>query len=131
VRVTCTGSAGAKCRLVLKLTVREIFRRHKLISVTARAKLKNRIVVVGIASLTLNTGESRTVKIRLNGAGKKLLAKRHKLKVRLRVTQTLANGHPTTILSQTLAFKKAAERHTDELFGARPRRAPLTPGDDA
>ena len=111
VRATCTGPAGAKCKLVFTLTVTEIFKRNKLISVTARAKLKKKIVVVGIANVTLNAGESRTVRISLNGTGKKLLAKRHKLKVRLRVTQTLANGHAATALSQTLTFKKAAKRH--------------------
>ena len=110
-RVVCTGPAGAKCKLVFKLTVTEIFKRHKLISVTARAKLKKKIVVVGIARLSLNAGESRTVKISLNGTGKKQLAKRGKLKVRLRTTQTLANGHATTILSQTLIFKKPTKRH--------------------
>ena len=110
-RVVCTGPAGAKCKLVFKLTLTEIFKRHKLISVTARAKLKKKIVAVGIASVTLNAGESRAVRISLNGTGKKLLAKRHKLGVRLRVTQTLANGHATTILSQTLTFKTAAKRH--------------------
>jgi hypothetical protein len=110
-RVTCTGPTGAKCKLVLKLTVTEVFKGHKLISVTARAKLKRRIVAVGIASVTLNAGETRTVRITLNGTGKKLLAKLHKLKVRLRVAQTLANGHATTILSQTLTFKKTAKRH--------------------
>ena len=111
VRVVCTGPAGAKCKLVFTLTVTEIFKRNKLISVTARAKLKKKIVVVGIANVTLNAGESRTVRISLNGTGKKLLAKRHKLKVRLRVTQTPANGHAATALSQTLTFKKAAKRH--------------------
>jgi hypothetical protein len=111
VPVTCTGPAGTQCKLVLKLTVTEVFKGHKLISFTARAKLKKKVVVVGIASVTLNAGESRTVRIALNGTGKKLLAKRHKLNVRLRIMQTFINGQTTTTLSQTLTFKKAAKRH--------------------
>jgi hypothetical protein len=111
VRVICTGPAGAKCNLVFKLTVTEVFKRHKLISVGARAKLRKKVVLVGSASVTLNAGESRSVRIALNGTGKKLLAKRHKLKVRLRVTQTLASGQSTPILSQVLTFKKPKRHH--------------------
>jgi hypothetical protein len=111
VRVTCTGPSGAGCRLVLKLTVTAFLKHGKLISVTARAKLDKKIVVLGIASLSVNGGESRTVKILLNATGRKLLATRHNLNVRLRATQTLANGHATTILSQTLTFKRATRRH--------------------
>ena len=110
-RVSCAGPAGAKCRLVLKLTVTEVFRHKKLISVTAKAKLKKKIVLVGIASVALNAGESRTVRISLNRTGKKLLARRHKLKVRLRFTQTLANGRSAAGVSQTLTFKKPARHH--------------------
>jgi hypothetical protein len=111
VRVTCTGPTGARCRLVLRLTVTELLKHDKLVSVTARPKLNQRIVVIGIASLNVNAGESRTVKILLNGTGKKLLGKRHKLKVSLRATQTLANGHATTIQSQTLIVNKGTTRH--------------------
>jgi hypothetical protein len=107
VRVACTGPTGARCTLLLKLTVTEFLKHDKLISVTARTKLTKKVVVMGSASLTVNAGESRTVNIVLNATGKKLLAKRHKLKGRLRAIQTLANGHATTILSQTLTFQKA------------------------
>ena len=70
VRVSCTGPAGAKCRMAFKLTVTELFKGHKLISVTARTKVKKKVVVVGIASVTLNAGESRTVRIALNSTGR-------------------------------------------------------------
>jgi len=78
-----------------------------------RAKEKEgdkKVVVVGAATVTLRAGESRTVRISLNRTGKRLLAKRHKLKVRLRITQTLASGRSTTIRSQTLTFKTAKKR---------------------
>ena len=111
VRVTCKGSAGSKCKLGFQLSVTETFRGHKLISVTARAKLTHKLVVLGAASATLNAGESRTVRLALNSTGKRLLAKRHRLKVRLAITQTLANGKTTAILSRTLTFKKPVKRH--------------------
>jgi hypothetical protein len=113
VRVTCKGPAGAKCKLLFRLTVTEILRGKKLVGVTARAKLKKRTVVVGSASVTLKAGETRTVRITLNRTGKALLAKRHKLPVRLRVTQTLLNGRASVVLTQTLTFKapKKKKRH--------------------
>ncbi len=111
VRVTCKGSAGSKCKLGFRLSVIETFRGHKLISVSARAKLTHKLVVLGVASATLNSGETRTVRVALNRTGKRLLAKRHKLKVRLAITQTLANGKTTAILSRTLTFKSAAKHH--------------------
>jgi hypothetical protein len=66
---------------------------------------------VGSATVTLNGGESRTVRITLNSTGRRLLNARHKLKVTLRVTQTLASGHVTTLPSQTVTFKKPVKRH--------------------
>ena len=73
-------------------------------------------VVVGSASVTLKAGQSRIVKISLNGTGRRLLAKRHKLKVRLRVAQTFASApgaaaiRPRTVSTQILTFK-ARKRH--------------------
>ena len=111
-RVSCTGEAGATCKLTLKLTVTETFKGHKLISVTARKKKKvtKKLVVVGTASVTLTAGQSRTVRITLNGTGKRLLQKRHSLKATLRVTQTLSTRQVKAISTQTLNFK-AAKRH--------------------
>jgi hypothetical protein len=111
VRVTCKGSPAVKCRLGFQLSVTETVRGNKLISVIARKKLRHKLVVLGVASATLSAGESRTVRLTLNRTGTRLLAKRHKLKVRLAITQTLANGKTTAILSQTLTFKQAAKRH--------------------
>jgi len=112
VRVSCTGEAGATCKLTLKLTVTETFKGHKLISVTARKKKKvtKKLVVVGTASVTLTAGQSRTVRITLNGTGKRLLEKRRTLKVTLRVTQALSTGQIKAISAQKLTFK-AAKRH--------------------
>src|SRR5262249_4140384 len=87
VGVSCAGDAGATCKLTLKLTVTETFKGKRLISLTAR-KRKNRltkkVVAVGSASVTLKAGETRTVRIALNGTGKGLLQKPHNLKGTLR-----------------------------------------------
>jgi hypothetical protein len=114
VRVSCAGDAGATCKLTLKLTVTETFKGKRLISVTARKKKKRltkKVVVVGSASVTLKAGETRTVRIALNGTGKSLLKKRHNLRVTLRITQTLATGQVKAVSTQTLSFKTAKPHH--------------------
>ena len=115
--LSCSGPKAATCKLRLRLTVTEILKGHKLVGLTAKKKkLKRKVVVVGSASITLSTGQSRTVKISLNGTARKLLARRHKLKVRLRVTQTFAHAPgaaaiaPRTVSNQILTFK-ARKRH--------------------
>ena len=115
--LSCSGPKGATCKLRLRLTVTEILRGHKLVGLTAKKKkLKRKVVVVGSASITLSAGQSRTVKISLNGTARKLLARRHKLKVRLRVTQTFASAPgaaaiaPRTVSNQILTFR-ARKRH--------------------
>jgi hypothetical protein len=107
VRVSCTGAAGATCKLAFRMTVTEKIRGHKIIAVTARKKPKTRKVVVTVGSargITLVAGQSKVVKISLNRTGKRLLASRHTLKVTLHVTQVLGGGRSRT-LSQTVTFK--------------------------
>ena len=112
VRVSCTKPTGATCKLAFRMTVTEKFRGHKIIAVTARRKPKTRKVLVTVGSaraLTLTAGQSKVVKISLNRHGKRLLASRHTLKVKLNVTQRLGRGRSRT-LSQRVTFK-AQKRH--------------------
>ena len=107
VRVSCTGAAGATCKLKFRMTVTEKFRGRKIIAITARKKPKIRKVVVTVGSargLTLVAGQSKVVKISLNRRGKRLLASHHRLKVRLHVTQVLGGGRSKTV-SQVVKFK--------------------------
>ena len=107
VRVSCTGAAGATCKLKFRMTVTEKLRGHKIIAITARKKPKIRKVVVTVGSaptLTLTARQSKVVKVSLNGRGKRLLASRHTLKVTLHVTQVLSSRTSRTF-SQTVTFK--------------------------
>jgi hypothetical protein len=63
------------------------------------------VVTVGSAGgLTLVAGQSKVVKTSLNARGKRLLASRHTLKVKLDVTQSLG-GRRARTLSQKVTFK--------------------------
>jgi hypothetical protein len=67
-------------------------------------------VLVGSVSVTLNAGQSRTVRIALNVAGRRLLAKRRALKVKLSFSQALSSESSRAILAQALTFKAAKHR---------------------
>ena len=109
VRVTCTGAAGAQCNLSLGMTVTETFRGHKLLAVTAR--VRHKVLSVGSATAALTAGSAQTVRISLNGQGRKLLASRHLLKVKLVVTEALGNGQSSTVSAQTVTFKARSHGH--------------------
>jgi hypothetical protein len=87
VKVTCTN---APCTLTLKLTAQG--RHHHRVG-------------VGSTTVTLAAGQTRIVRISLNGTGKHLLATRHGLSAKLIVSQ----APNTTVSTQTVTFK--AHRH--------------------
>ena len=64
-----------------------------------------KVVIVGTASVTLQAGQAKTVRIALNRAGKRLLVARHVLKVRLRITQATATAAAASVSSQVVTFK--------------------------
>jgi hypothetical protein len=111
VRVSCAGASGTTCRVALRLTVTETLRKGHVIG--ASAKVKHKVVVIGSTSVTLVAGRSKTVRIALNSTGRRLLAKRHRLRVSLRATQTPLGGHASALSSQVLTFKapKKAAHH--------------------
>ncbi len=113
VRVSCTGQSPAGCRLALTLSVHESLHGHKLLAVTARkpARKIHKQVIVGSAHLTLQAGQTSTVKLSLNRVGRQLLAHHHPLRTTLRITQTLANGHTVNVSTQTVVFKGAKHQH--------------------
>jgi hypothetical protein len=108
VRVTCAGPAGAQCQLSLNMRVTETLRGHKVIAVAHR--LRHEVVGVGSAAVTLTAGDARVVRVSLNGQGRKLLASRHVLRVKLVVTEALGNGQSATVSTQTVTFKTHRHR---------------------
>ena len=56
--------------------------------------------MVGTAKVEIRAGHSKKVRLTLNRTGRRLLAKNHKLKVNLTITQ---NGH--TVRRRTITFK--------------------------
>jgi hypothetical protein len=108
-RVTCAGAPGAQCKLSLKESVTETLHGRTVIAVAAR--VRHKVVGVGSAAVTLTAPDAKTVRISLNGLGRKLLATRHVLKVDLVVTEALGNGQAATVSKQTVTFKTHSQRH--------------------
>ena len=116
VRVSCKGAAGSTCRLALRLTVTETLKGKKILAVSAgkKARKVRKVVSVGSKNVTLTAGQALTVRVPLNSTGRKLLAQHHRLKVTLRVIQTLSKGGAETISRQVVTFKvkPAKKSHT-------------------
>ncbi len=104
VPIRCTGGSRSTCKVRLTMTVTEKIKGGKVIAVTA-AKTKTKVVVVGTATSTLASGHTKTVRVSLNGAGKRLLATHHTLKVKLTTTQSAG-----TAASRTITFKAKPKR---------------------
>jgi hypothetical protein len=89
--VSCTGTTGSTCALALNLTV--------------TGKLSGQRLIVGSAHVTLNAGQSQTVRVALNRTGTQLLATRHQLATTLQVSQVIPGRRAVTVSTQTVTFK--------------------------
>jgi hypothetical protein len=96
VRIGCTGVPGAQCGLTLRM--RATGRRH-------------RVVIVGTTTATLSAGTAQAVRISLNGLGGQLLASRHLLHVKLRVTEAIGSQGGELVSTQTVTFRARKHRH--------------------
>ncbi len=89
VRVKCAGQAGAVCRLVLRLSA---------VSPHAAHRGKGALLVARV-SVVLRAGQTRTLTVRLNKAGRRLLGHGRRLRVRLTVQQVGAPGVRASIVT--------------------------------
>ncbi len=75
VPLACPGTARTGCQTRLTLE-------------TTNPASSLHVVIVGRASASLASGQTKTVEVKLNEAGKRLLARRHSLQTKLLVTQS-------------------------------------------
>jgi hypothetical protein len=114
VPIRATGSVGSSCTMKLTLTVTESVKGGKVIAVAAAKhgkKTTKKVVVVGSATVKVAVGKSQSVRISLNGTGKRLLTKHHTLKAKLVITDPSV-GKTLVIFSKTITFKtKPQKKH--------------------
>jgi hypothetical protein len=103
VAVSCSGASS--CTITLTLSALETLLRGKVIAVAASAKTTKKTVVLGYETVTAAAGTRQTVKLSLNGTGKKLLGKHNPLRTKLRITQA-----SKTVASSTITFKAKSKK---------------------
>ncbi len=113
VAVKCTGAKGTSCKLLATLTTVEKLSHGKLKSLAA--KLRSKSVTVGSQKITLAAGKSATITIALNGTGRRLLARFHRLPVKALVQLIPTAGKNKNVSSATLtitpAHRKKKKKH--------------------
>ncbi len=105
--LSCNGSLGAKCAVNGKLTIASVKAGWTLILAAGhkRRKASRRTPALGTAKITIPAGTSKTITIPLNRTGRRLLAKRHTLKVQLTITES-----GRTVADRTLTFRAKAPK---------------------
>lgn len=102
----CSGRNPAGCRIALTLSTTETIRGGRLIALTASADptTKRRKLSLGSTVVTLTAGEHRVVRVKLTAAGRRLLARRHRLPATLKIARVAPGGSRQAVHTQTLAF---------------------------
>jgi hypothetical protein len=85
ITIKCSSGTGS-CHDTIGLAARETLRGSKVTAVAA-SKTKHKLAVLGSKAVTVAAGRSQTVSVSLNGAGKSLQKKFHRLPLLLVVLQ--------------------------------------------
>jgi hypothetical protein len=118
--VFCSPLALSGCRLMVRVTAVETLRSGRIVAITARAPrahaggLRRITVTFAVARARLARGQHGTVSLLLNAAGRRLLASRHRLAVRVAISGTVIGVIESALSDQTLqlgAARRAAARH--------------------
>jgi hypothetical protein len=73
-------------------------------------KPRNKLVAVGNVTVVLKAGHTKTIKLTLNGNGRRLLSAHHRLKVTLIISKRV--GASTRLVStRTVTFTAAKSKH--------------------
>lgn len=108
VRLAC---AGATCAGSARLTVTELVRSRdgKLVGLAGptRSGIRRKTIAVGGITFTVRPGHTAVLTVRLNPAGRKLLARF----ARLPVTLSITSGKRITIATARLTVKAPKKRH--------------------
>lgn len=116
VPVSC-AKGGPSCHITAKLIAVKAPRGHKVIAVAPGTKITHTAILVGTATTTVKAGQHKQVRVKLNGSGKRLLAKDHGLKVKMTISRKVKGGKSSTVASTTVTFraitkqKKSRKKH--------------------
>ncbi|HEV2923004.1 MAG TPA: hypothetical protein VGW98_03160 [Solirubrobacteraceae bacterium] len=113
VTLSCTGASGKTCAGQVSVFVRERTRGGNVLAMLTRSRgSKTRAVkvLVGLATYTIAAGQIKTVTVSLNGLGRSLLKRFHRLKVAVNVSVSTKSGL-SQVASRTVTIKAALTRN--------------------
>jgi len=99
--ITCHGVGGSTCTITVALSVVETLQGSKIVGISAAtrsAKRRRATVMLGSATAVVSAGQTKTVRIALNGAGRRLLTTRHSLAAKITISSA---GHAVTTSAVT------------------------------
>ena len=106
VPVTCAGAQGS-CTVTATLSVVERLADGHIVALSAsRRRSTTRVLAIGKRTITLAHGRHATLMAKLNNAGMRLLARRHRVAVRVRVSQSTGAGTSRTLTTKTVSFTR-------------------------
>ena len=104
------GCTGATCKGSVSELSTEQLRGSKIIAVTAGAKAYKKTVTVGSKRFTIAAGHDATLMLTLGSAGRKLIARFHRLRVLVEVTLKGTSANSATVGSSSLTLKLPPKR---------------------
>ncbi len=132
VPVRCSPQAAGACTIKLGLTVSETLRGSRVVAVSA-ARARRVSAIVGARTSRLRPAQQATLTVALNASGRRLLARRHRLPVRVSVRGTVVGALNAALKSATVTLSssgKAAARGAavgQALFASTARSVSHTP----
>ena len=121
VPLTCSAQAAGSCTITLRLTVVETLRGTRVVAVAA-ARARRATVTVSASTVHLKPSQQLTVNLALNATGRRLLAQRRQVPVRLAVSGTVVGALSATLRSATLTLSRGGKASSHKASTHRHRR---------
>ncbi len=108
VPLVCSAQAAGSCTIKLALSVQETLSGNRIVALAAKSPSTRRLTVaVGARTVRLRPSQRYTATVALNSTGRSLLARAHRLAVRLSVSGTVVGVLNAALKSATVTFGAA------------------------
>jgi hypothetical protein len=119
VPLKCSAQAAGRCTLALRLTVQETLSGTRILAVAARTRRLT--VTVGASTVHLKAGQQSTATVALNATGRRLLASRRRMAVKLSISGTVVGAISASLKSATLTLAAPARASAHKASSKRTR----------
>jgi hypothetical protein len=122
VPLRCSAQAAGSCTIRLRLAVQETLRGSRVVAVAAATRRVT--VTVGSSTVRLKPGQQSTATVTLNATGRRLLARRRRMPVKLSVSGTVVGAISASLKRATVTLSasgRASARGAGHAAEAAPR----------